>query len=138
MKTKHWRSKNDLLKWKWKYKLVILFYCFVCFSFSVQTLHVDLDMLILSFGEISETSMVCNAQPWVLCWSCNIVHFEARTIPALHYYLSFEGVTFGAQCLFFNFIYLYYDMGCVISNSCFLSRMYFVECSTHLIEEQWL
>ena len=29
----------------------------LCFL-SVQTLHVDLDMLILSFGEISETSMV--------------------------------------------------------------------------------
>ena len=29
------------------------------FFLSVQTLHVDLDMLILSFGEISETSMVC-------------------------------------------------------------------------------
>ena len=27
-------------------------------SVAVQTLHVDLDMLILKFGEISETSMV--------------------------------------------------------------------------------
>ena len=120
MKTKHWRSKNDLLKWKWKYKLVILFYCFVCFSFSVQTLHVDLDMLILSFGEISETSMVCNAQLWVLCWSWNIVHFEARTNSALHYYLSFEGVTFAAQWLFVNFIYLCYNKGYVSWVECIL------------------
>ena len=73
------------MKWKWnvfsrKYKWVISFYL-LSFSFSVQTLHVDLDMLILSFGEISETSMVCNAQ---FCWDkLRIALFGGLTSSAL-------------------------------------------------------
>ena len=82
---------------------------FLSFSFSVQTVHVDLDMLILSFGEISETSMVCNAQFCFVVFCLTARLFTLRQ--TLHCIIrrSFEGVTctFSALSLF-AFIYLVY------------------------------